>query len=341
MSIRVLVTGASGFIGSHLVERLLEAGARVRAFVRPASDLSPLRGLEVEIARGDLIEGTGLDVALRGVELVYHNAALVSEWGSWREFAEVGIGGTRRLIQAAVRAGVPRLVHMSSASVYGLRRIHARTVTENLGPDPRPGRWDYYARAKIASEQQVEDADRDGRIATTILRPTLVFGPRDRVVLPRLARLLARGGLTLAGRGGNRVHLIYVGDVVDAAWRAGVRPQARGRVYHLDGRGELSQREFLAAVAELVGAPPPTRWLPLHLLYGLATAEEAWGRFTRRVDVPSRTRYLVALCGGEAHFDTSRAERELGWTAQVSARDALQRTAEWWRVEGSKRVALS
>ena len=331
---RAFVTGGTGFIGSHLVERLLAGGHEVRVLARESSDVSHLCQFDVEVARGDLCDGAVLRPLLRGIEVVSHNAALVGDWGRWRDFSEVALAGTEHLLAAAVSSNVSRIVHMSSASVYGLRRIRGRTVSEELSPAPRPWRWDYYGRAKAGAERIVQQHQSAGRIGATILRPTIVYGPRDRTVLPRLAALLRNRQLTIVGSGENRLHLVYVRDVAEAAFRAGTERVAVGETYHVEGKRDITQRGFMEAIADLVEAPRPRRSLPLYLSYSLAFFEEAWGHASRRQTPPSRTRYLVALAGGEAGFDTSRVERDLGWKPEVSFEEGLARTAEWWRSRG-------
>jgi nucleoside-diphosphate-sugar epimerase len=328
--LRAFVTGATGLVGSHIVERLLADGHEVRALVRDSSDTSHLDRLQVEIARGDLRDACGLRKMLAGIDVLFHNAALVSDWGRSSDFNDVAIDGTARLVDAAVRAEVPRFVHMSSAAIYGLRRVRGQVVSEDLPPPRRPWRWDDYGRAKIESEQVVLSRRSDG-IGTTILRPTFVYGPRDRAVLPRLAQLLHSGRVALVGSGRNPVHLIYASDVADAALRAGTKPAAVGGIYHLDGPGDITQRALLETLADLVGAPRPSLRLPLHLVYATAFLREAWGRVTGAETPPSRTRYTVALTAGESQFDTSRAQRELGWKPRVGGEQGLQRTVRWWR----------
>lgn len=331
---RAFVTGGTGFIGSHVVERLLAAGHEVRALARESSDASHLRRLGVEVARGDLHDGAALRPLLRGVDVVYHNAAFVGDWGRQRDFSEVALAGTEHLLTAAVSSTVSRVVHMSSASIYGLRRIRGSMVSEELPPAPRPGRWDYYGRAKAGAERIVRQHQNAGRIEATILRPTIVYGPRDRTVLPRLAALLWSGRLVIVGSGENLLHLVYVRDVAEAAFRAGTEPVAVGGTYHVEGQRDITQRGFMEAIADLVGAPRPSRSLPLYVSYCLAFLQEAWGHASRRQTPPSRTRYLVALAGGEACFDTSGAERDLGWKPQVCFEEGLARTADWWRSRG-------
>ncbi len=303
-------------------------GHEVRALARDASDVSHLRGLGIELVRGELEDEASLAGACHGVDVVYHNAARVGDWGRLEEFLEVDVRGTERMIDAAARAGTTRLVHMSSVSVYGFFRIRDQHVTEDLPANPRPWRWDYYGRAKAAAERAVRGAQAEGRIETVILRPSIVYGPRDRAVLPRLVSLLRRRKLRIIGSGENRPHLVYAGDVAEAAVRAGTSDRASGGIYNLDGRRECTQREFFEAVADLCDEPPPTRGIPLEAAYVLALASEAWGHLTRRATPPNLTRYLVILAGGEADFDLSRAKRELEWEPRTPFAQGFKLTRE-------------
>jgi nucleoside-diphosphate-sugar epimerase len=207
-------------------------------------------------------------------------------------------------------------------------------VTEEHPPTARPWRWDYYGRAKVGAERIVRRYRDGGRIGATILRPTIVYGPRDRTVLPRLASLLRTGRLTIVGSGENHLHLVYVRDVAEAAFRAGTESAAVGGTYHVEGQRDVTQRGFMEAIADLVGAPRPARSHHLYLSYALAFLQEAWGRASRRQEPPGRTRYLVSLAGGEACFDTSRTERDLRFKPQVSFQEGFARTGEWWRSRG-------
>lgn len=323
-----LVTGATGFVGSHVAEQLLAAGHGVRALVRDTSDVRHLRGMGVDLVQGALEDEASLARACRGVDVVYHNAARVGDWGCQEDFMEVDVYGTERMIDAAARAGATRFVHMSSVSVYGFFRIRNRHVTEALSTDPHPWRWDYYGRAKAAAEHVVRRAQAERRLETVILRPSIVYGPGDRTVLPRLVSLLQQRKLRIIGSGENRIHLVYVGDVAEAAVRAGTCDRAGGGIYNLDGRRECTQREFFEAVADLCGEPPPARSLPLEAAYMLALASEVWGHLTRCETPPDLTRYLVILARGEADFDLSRAKQELGWEPRTPFEQGFKLTRE-------------
>lgn len=325
-----LVTGATGLIGSHIAEQLVSRGSEVRALVRSSSDTSHLRKLGVEMVEGDLLDPESLFRALRHVDVVQHCAALVGDWGRWADFRDVDVRGTEHLVEQAARAGVTRIVHLSSAAVYGLRRMRGRLVNHGLGPAPRLWRWDHYGRAKRAAERPVLRAADEGRIEAMVLRPTVVYGPRDRATLPRLARLLEVEALPVFGSGTNRLHLVYAGDVADAAIRAADRREGKpAACYPIDGGKEITQRDFLVAIADMIGAPRPGR-ASFYTSYGRAFFQELRGHLARRADPPNWTRYLVGLLGGgESEFDTSRAREDLGWEPRVPIREGLERTAQW------------
>ena len=328
---RAFVTGATGFLGSHVAELLAARGDAVRALARPASARGHLDSLNVEIVPGDLRAPAGWMPSLEGIDVVFHCAAVVGDWGRWADFETVSVGGTRAIVEAAVRGGVRRFVHLSSTAVYGLRQVRGRRVDEDAPLRGDSLRWGYYGRAKVAAERVVREAHESGRIECTVLRPAIVYGPRDRTVLPRLSRLLHAGRLRIAGKGDNRVHLLYAADLADAALRAAEAPSAAGRAYNLDGDEPVTQRRFLEAVAEITGAPPPTRSAPLVPLYCLALLHEIAGHLRRRDQAPDLTRYLVALTGGETHYETARAARDLAWRPATLLREGMAHTRAWVR----------
>jgi nucleoside-diphosphate-sugar epimerase len=333
-----LVTGATGLVGSHVAERLVESGRRVRGLVRRGSDVDHLRRLGVELAFGDLRDPASLDAALEGVSAVYHNAALVGDWGPRAHFLEVGVWGTERLAALAGRRGVERFVHMSSASVYGLARLQGHRVDEGAPLVRGPGLLDSYSFAKATAERVLWALQAAGRLAITVLRPTFVYGPRDRLVLPRVTRLLREGRLRVMGSGRNRVPLIHAADVADAALRAGTLPVAAGRAYNLDGPRDLTQREALETLADLAGAVPPRMTVPLPIAYGRAALAEAWGRLARRPRPPRVTRYVVAALAGDVLFDTSRARGELLWEPRVPTLEGLKLALDALRTPGAGRL---
>lgn len=318
-----LVTGATGLVGSHVAESLVAAGRDVRALVRPASEVAHLRALGVELAWGDLCEPAGLEGAMREVRVVYHCAARVSDWGRPAEFLEVGVRGTERVASLALRLGVERFVQLSSVAAYGLLRMQGRRVRETWRLSRVPAWWDPYARAKAGAERVLWKLAARKGLPLVVLRPTFVYGLRDRLVLPRMARLLRERRLRPIGSGRNRPHFIHAQDVARAALAAAGCALASGRAYNLDGPRDATQREMLDALADLEGVPRPQGRLPLAPTWLRAVAGEASARLVRRASPPLITRYVVAALAGEADIDTSRARRELGWEPRVGTLDGF------------------
>lgn len=334
---RALVTGASGFIGSHIADRLIERGDAVRALVRPSSDVSYLEERGVELVRGDITDPASLAPAVEGVEVVYHLAAMVGDWGPWREFRSVTIEGTRNVLEAAARAGVPRFLHVSTDDVYAHHHLGKRMV-EETPLETRFAWWDYYRRSKVAAEHLVWRCYQLERLATTVVRPGLVLGERDRAILPGTVAYLRGKGATYLGHGRNRLPCVYAGDVAAACVLAATSDKGAGQAYNLASGETVTQRDLFAAVAEGSGLEPPKRTTPLPLAYGVALAMELVSVLRGRRSRPALTRYAVTLIAADHLEDAGKAERELGWRAQTPMREAVRRAVEWQRAAERRAV---
>jgi nucleoside-diphosphate-sugar epimerase len=321
-----VITGATGLLGSHVAEALRARGEHVRALVRPGSDVGFLRSLGVELVTGDLSGGGDLARAFDGADVVYHCAARVGDWGPWRQFQELIIDATSRVLAACRAASVGRLLHVSSITVYGHPRPRADHFTEDEPLGQRPWVWDYYAQAKLRAERLVHEYP--GK--WTVVRPTWIYGPRDRNSLPRVFKALAAGRVAMVGRGDNLLNIVYASDAADGAIRAANHPGAVGRAYHLSSEGEISQRDFLALMAKELGIAPVRRRVPYWLAFWGAFAAELVGRAIRLRRPPHFTRYAVALIGRPTRFSIDRARTELGWRPQVPVAEGLRRTLAWY-----------
>src|SRR3990172_6341905 len=268
---RALVTGASGFIGSHIAERLVAAGDEVRAFVRPTSDVSYLRGLGVELARGDITDPASLPPAMDGIEAVYPAAAAVTDWGPWRLFRSVTIEGTGNVLEAAARANVSRFLHVSTDGVYAHSHL-GKSMTEETPLETRFAGWDYYRRSKLAAERLAWQYHAEGRLAVTAVRPGGGLGGRDRVTVPGLAAYRRGKGAVCWGNGRNRLPCVYASDVAGACLLAVASRQAAGQPYNVVSDEPATQRDLLQAIAEAAGGPPPRGAAPLPLLPRIAPA---------------------------------------------------------------------
>ncbi len=335
---RALVTGATGFIGSHLVDRMLQRGDTVRALVRPSSDVSYLEEREVELVRGDITDPASLPAAVDGVEVVYHLAALVGDWGPWRQFRNVTIGGARNVLEAAAQAGVARFLHVSTDGVYAFRYLGKR-MTEETPLETRFAWWDYYRRSKLAAERLAWRYHSEGRLAVTAVRPGLVLGERDRATLPGVAMFLRSRSAMFFGDARNRLPYVYAGDVAAGCLLAATNAEADGQAYNLASSETVTQRDLFTAVTEESGLTLPMRSMPVAVAHGIAFAIELSSVLCGRRWRPPSTRFGITRVAADYIEDAGKAERELGWRARTPMREAVRRAVEWQRARKRQAVA--
>jgi nucleoside-diphosphate-sugar epimerase len=329
---RIVITGATGLLGSHLAEQLAARGDRVRALVRPGSDTAFLRQVGVELIEGDLSRPETLPRAVEGADLVFHSAAGVGDWGPWRYFQESVIETTANLTAACLKAGVGRLLHVSSIAVYGHPYIPpGQLFNEDAPLGQNVWMWDHYCRAKIAAEERV----RAYPGAWTIVRPSWIYGPRDRNSFPRVLKTLKAGRVSVIGSGRNLLNIVYAGDVAEGAIRAAEHPGSVGRAYNLSSEGEISQREFLDALTDALGRRRVRFHVPYRLAFYGGLFSEVVGKAIALRRPPYLTRYVVALIGRPTLFSTERARNELGWERKVHPLEGLRQTMEWFRQQSA------
>ncbi|MBK8914255.1 MAG: NAD-dependent epimerase/dehydratase family protein [Phycisphaerales bacterium] len=324
-----LVTGATGLLGSHIVEQLRRRNQPVRALVRRGSDRSWLQSQGVEFAEGDVTDRASLDAACRGCDVVYHSAAKVGDWGPWEDFQRVTIDGTRNTVEAAIAAGVRRFVHVSSISTYG---YHTReeTIDETYPLGYKVYRWAYYTRSKIIAEEIAWEAHRSGRIELTVIRPAWIYGPRDRATIARLAKMIRAGGAKILGRGDNRLNVVYAGNIAEAAITAAHMREANGEAFNCSNDGEITQQQYFDLLAKALGAAPVQRKVPYRLAYFAGFVLECVGRLLRWQSPPMITRYAVWLMGRRSFFSAEKARRMLNWRATVTYEVGIPQTVQWY-----------
>jgi nucleoside-diphosphate-sugar epimerase len=326
---KVLVTGASGFIGSHVVDALAERGNEVRALVRPRGNSSHLQSLkDVEIVRGDLIDKGSLKSAVQDVQQVYNLAAKTGPWGIEEAYRAVNVQGLANLIHLAMDAGVQRIVHTSSVTVYG---HHLRdTVTED---HPLRAENNPYSRSKIAGERLISQLVKEHEAPVVILRLAWVYGPRDVASFCRFVNLVERGKSFLIGTGKNIVPVVYVGDVAQGLIKAGdAGNEVIGRAYNIADDRRVTQAEYLNTIADALQAPRVSRKFPLSALYLAGRAAEViWQAMDRRKGAPPPlTTYGVSLLGENQQFSIGRARRELDYAPDFDIKRGVAEGVRWY-----------
>ena len=318
----VLVTGASGLVGSHVVEALVRRGEAVRALVRPASRDAVVR-LGAEAFTGDVTDAAAWQDATRGVRAIVHAAAIVQGRASWDQYVAANVESTRLAVVAA-RAGSARLVHISSVAVYG--GTAAYPVTPECRDEDYPflpiPDSDFYGRTKRMAEAVVRQAAEQREIDAVALRPNVIYGERDRLFTPRVIRVLRLPVAPRIGAGTNRLACVYAGNVAAAALAA-LAAQDRGfRAYNVtsDGPAALSQQQFFAAFAAALGRPYRPVPIPAWLAESVAALLTA-----RRLG-----RAAVSFLRGDNPYSDARIRADLGWRPVASAPAAIARTVAWF-----------
>jgi len=327
---KVLVTGAAGFLGGHLVDLLIERGNEVRAMVLPGEDETRLQHLPgVEVVRGDLTDSASLRYAVQGVRCVYNVAAKTGPWGLEDSYRKVNVIGLGELVNVSLEAGVERLVHTSSITVYGHRRRGVITEDCPLHAEDNP-----YSRSKVAGEQLLTRLVRERGAPIIIVRPGWVYGPRDQASFARFVSLIAAGKGFLIGSGRNIVPLVYVRDVAQGLIRAGeAGNEFVGQAYTIADDCRTSQAEYFNTIADSLGVAPVTRTIPFGPLYLAGRcAELAWrmlGR--RRAAPPPVTTYGITLVGSNQEFSIDKARRDLRYEPEYDSIRGVAEGVRWYR----------
>ena len=326
----VFITGASGFIGGKLAERLLAGGREVRVLAR--RDLPDLEKLGARVVRGDLHDTAALAAGCAGVETVFHVAGRVGVWGPAADFFRVNVEGTRQVLAAARAAGVPRFVYTSSPSVvFNGGDLAGEDESAPLCTEAPCA----YPTSKAAAERLVTAAN-SSELATVSLRPHLVWGPGDRNVVPRVLALARKGRLKIVGAGRNLVDCTHITNVVDAHVQAeralaSGAPEPRGKAYFITNDEPVVLWDWINELLRGVGLPPVTRHVSLGAAYRAgAVLETAW-RFLPLQGEPPMTRFVAKELATDHWFRIDAAKRDLGYAPRVSMADGTRRLIAHYR----------
>jgi ornithine--oxo-acid transaminase len=329
-----LVTGASGFIGGRLAQRLVAEGRQVRCLVRPSSDTSQLEQLGVEIATGDLTDERSLARAVEGCNYVFHCGALVSDWATTQEITKTNVQGTRSLLDASAGASVKRFIHFSTTDVYGHPNANGAAIEETHTPGAFSN---WYAQSKLLAEAEVRRVEAERSLQAVILRPATVYGPGSREVVGEIARAIRSRQMLLVGGGRTVAGLCYVDNLIDAAVLALHHESAPGQAFNVSDGLDVTWRQFTDGLAEGLGCAK-VRWsVPYWAAGGLGFSLEHGYRLLRRTTglsaSPLLSRQAVQVLGRNQDFSNRRARETLGWAPRVDYSTGMRETIEWLRAE--------
>jgi dihydroflavonol-4-reductase len=328
---RLLVTGGTGFIGSHLAEEGRRRGADVVVLgliERPEEKANAelLARMGVEVVPGSITDAELCRRSARGATHIFHLAVAMREGGKRDEFFEsINLGGTRHLLEAASLQRVERFLYCSTIGIYGHR---APGITREDSP-LAPG--NIYERTKVSAERLVREFAEQCALPAVVLRPADVYGPRDQRLL-KLFRGISRGRFPLFGSGSGRRHMVYVDDVVSAFFKACERDNAVGEGLIIAGPRACTLRELVEEVTRATGSKRYGVRLPLAPMLGLAAVvEDVCARL--KIDPPIYRRRMDFF-HSDSEFDISRARRVLDWEPRVDLREGVRRTLDDYRRSG-------
>jgi nucleoside-diphosphate-sugar epimerase len=321
-----LVTGATGFVGHHLVAALRARGHAVRILALPAEDTTRLEDEHgVVVHRGDVCRPETLTEPMRGADAVFHLAAVHGLWRPKAEYHAVNVVGTENVCRGVLAAGVRRLVHVSTWTVYGMGL--GRPLREDFPMNPIP---DVYTITKADADQLVQRYVAEERLPAVIVRPGTMFGPGDRVNFGRMADRVRDGKAIIIGSGRNALPYVFVSDVVEGMILAATKERAVGQAYNLATDRPATQEQFWGAIAEEIGVRPPRLRVPYRALYALGFLAEQAVKLQGAGRQPLVTRLGVKLFGSDNRPAIDKARHELGYEPRVSIREGVRLAAAWY-----------
>ena len=325
MPTTIFITGATGFVGTHLVNANLAKGNTVRAFVLPNDpEIKNLQGKNVEIIYGDIRNYDDIKKGLTDdIDIVFHCAAFVSDWGKHEIFEQVMINGTENVCRAASEANVKRFVKISTNDVFGLREDVVMDETFPLTPWNEP-----YPDTKLIAEEIAWKYYKEKNLAVTMVYPCWIFGPGDKTFVPHLADAVLKKEMVFM-RKNAIVWPTYIENLVDLLMLIAEDKRAIGNGYLVHDGESTTLEEFTNSLAKAINAKEVTMRIPYWLAYIVAVVMEFFGRLLKQKDRPLLTTYTVKNLGSRLRFSIDKAKRELDWMPKISYKEGFATTMKW------------
>ena len=327
----ILVTGATGLVGSHFAEQMRKRGYRVRALVRKPSQCTDLVSWGVDLVEGDMTNRDSLLRASNGVTVVVHCAAKVGDWGPTEAYRSVNVDGLRDLLEAVeAQTTLKRFVHVSSLGVYPARDHYG---TDEFEPVSTTG-IDGYTLTKVEAENLVREHIRERQLPAVVLRPGFIYGPRDRTIIPKVLARLKSGGFKFLGTGQQLLNNTYVGNLVEAIFLAIEKDDVVGEVFNITDDRLVSRREFIGTLCDNAGIPVPNKSVPLPVAKTLANLMEGLYRLLGKQEAPLLSSARIKFLGLNLDYSIDKARRILGYAPSTDFTDAMRTTVSWCRDVG-------
>ena len=322
---KVLVTGATGFLGKYVVEELVEHGYQVRAFGRNRAIGQSLVNASVTFVQGDLTNQEDLTKACQEMDMVIHAGALSTVWGPWEDFYQTNVLGTKYILETCREAKIERLVYVSSPSIYAAPRDQLDIKESDA---PQENRLNNYIRSKLASEKLFKDYP---DVSSVILRPRGLFGIGDTSILPRVLNLSQKIGIPLIGDGRQLMDMTCVENVALAIRLALETPQAAGEVYNITNGEPRAFRNLIEETLRGLGYPIRYRKIPAPLVCAISSSLEFIYKSLKLKGEPALTRYTYYLLRYSQTLDISKAERDLGYRPKITISEGIEQYVQDYR----------
>jgi len=326
---RAVVTGATGMLGSYIVQRLTAAGCATRALVRDPARAQWLVPLGIELVSGDVADAPRLHEAAAACDAVFHAAAIIGPEADWPTFRAGNVDGTRHVIDACAASGA-RLVYVSSTAVYGDSR-YERAPLDETATLPALPEHDAYGRSKQEAEQLVLDAHATGTAWATVVRPPPMYGERDRQFVPRVAAVLSRGFFPLIGGGSTTLPLVHACNVAEGAVAAATTGDAGGRAYNLTSDFPLTVENLVRFAARGLDRRVLAPSISLGAGRALFRAIELTLVLAGRRSLSRHAAGTLDMLTHDNPFSDARARSELRWSPTLRHDVGVPQAFRWWK----------
>lgn len=320
------ITGINGFIGSHIAEQLIKEGHKVRGLIRSTSDVSFIKGLDIDLYYGDILDRESIKSGMEGVDIVIHAAALASDWGRFEKFYKVNFIGSQNVAISCVDMKVKRLVYISSAAICGFQNKRHINEDSEFKNTPYP-----YCQTKKMTEEWLFPYCKKEGLELVVIRPGNVFGVNDHTFIEGYLQALEQRKIGFINGGKYRTCPVFVDNLVDAIIKASFSSKANGEVFIITDGLDIDWKTFTRTFCDYLQIPKPKFSIPYWFAYFLSVLSELLYKLFNSKTAPILTRYRVQNVGRDYHFSIKKAENILGYKPIISFESAVKKTVMWYK----------